>query len=74
MLMLCERTDVWQNKMYLYPYGTPACIHRCPIYYSETILEVWLTLNHVVKKNMQNDKIFQGCFLKMAAVTLSNFE
>ena len=56
-------------------WGASAYVLTYPMYYHDKNQEVWLTLNpHCYGKYAKRHKIFQSVFLKMAAITLSNFK
>ena len=78
MLMAREMVDGWPNKFICVPTVPQHVVHRCPVYYREKILEVWLALTPPpplpAKENMQTNKTSHGRFLKIAAITLSNFK
>jgi len=55
--------------------GGPLHMLTYPVHYHDKNQEVWLTLNpRCYEKNEKRHKIFQSRFLKMAAITLSNFK
>ena len=70
MLILWETTDIWPNKIYLYPYRTPACCTLsssllCTQKHSRSLANHHCYGKYVKWYQILWHQIFQGHFLKM---------